>query len=89
MNFSKVIAIDGPSGSGKSTLAKKLSEALQVTYIDTGAMFRCLALYFHQEKIDINNLSQIKTALSNLQMEYGGDDFLIKINGRNLTGEIR
>ena len=56
------IAIDGPAGAGKSTIAKKVAENLKYIYIDTGAMYRAVAIYLLQEKIDVNDLNAIKEA---------------------------
>lgn len=69
------IAIDGPSGAGKSTLAKALAAKLNFLYVDTGAIYRTIALYFYrkeihpgQEKEVLEHLSEIRVAL-----HYGGD----------------
>jgi cytidylate kinase len=90
MSLSKVIAIDGPSGSGKSTIAKKLAETLGVLYIDTGAMFRSLAFTCDQRNIPMVSGLEIQNFLNSIQLDYGkSDDFLIGIDGVNLTDEIR
>lgn len=89
-NFSKVIAIDGPSGSGKSTIAKELANALNVLYIDTGAMFRALAYYANENNIDLKSESSLMNFLESIKLEYGlSENVLIKINGSDLTEKIR
>lgn len=90
MSLSKVIAIDGPSGSGKSTIAKKLAETLGVLYIDTGAMFRSLAYTCDQRNIAMVSGPEIQDFLNSIQLDYGkSSDFLIGVDGVNLTAEIR
>ena len=85
----KVIAIDGPSGSGKSTMAKKLAQKLSLLYINTGSMFRSLALGLHRDQVDIADLSQVETWLENLKFEYGlSEEQLVVVNGVNLTPDI-
>ena len=51
----KIIAIDGPAGSGKSTIAKALSKRLNLEYLDTGAMYRAVALVSIQQKVEIED----------------------------------
>jgi cytidylate kinase len=92
MVFEKVVAIDGPSGSGKSTLAKALSQRLDFLYVDTGAMFRALAvkasdqLDSHQQQ----DPSSVASWLPTLSLDYRGKDGeLIFINQENLTTRIR
>lgn len=86
----KVIAIDGPSGSGKSTLAKKLAEALNVLYIDTGAMYRGLALDAHQKGVPYEVGDALTQYLKDINLVYGESaDCLIKIDGQNFTSKIR
>ena len=88
-----VIAIDGYSSCGKSTLAKQLAAKLNYVFVDSGAMYRAIALYFLRNQIDINNEAQINDALKNisLQFEYneetGKSDILL--NGENVEKEIR
>lgn len=60
----KQIAIDGPAGAGKSTIAKQLSAELGYVYIDTGAMYRTIALYCLKNKADLENEEQISTLCS-------------------------
>ena len=50
--MSKAIAIDGPAGAGKSTIAKKIAKQLNYIYVDTGAMYRAMALYFVRNRLD-------------------------------------
>ncbi len=89
-NFEKVIAIDGPSGSGKSTVARELATALNVLYIDTGAMFRALAFECDRRHIAFEDGPELNNFLDNIKLEYGiSKDILIQIDGVNLTEKIR
>lgn len=93
----KVIAIDGPSGSGKSTLAKIIAKKLNLTYLDTGAMFRAIAFKLHSLNIDFtkNELSdsegqEVESFLKSIHFEYNVDEnILIRIDGDDLTQKIR
>ena len=81
------IAIDGPSGAGKSSVAKALSKSLGFLYVDTGAMFRAVALYIYNNNIenDIeNNLDNIK-----IRLEYINDCQHIYLCDKDVTNEIR
>ena len=83
-----VIAIDGPGAAGKSTVAKLVAKRLNYTYIDTGAMYRCLALYALENNIDINDEDALADAASkiNIFMDETANVFL---NDRNVSKEIR
>lgn len=86
----KVIAIDGPSGSGKSTLAKSLAEALKILYIDTGAMYRGLALDAHLKKVPFEECDELDDYLKNVSLVYGqSEESLIIIDDLDLTSKIR
>lgn len=88
--YSQVIAIDGPSGSGKSTVAKELARALNVLYIDTGAMFRALGFFADQHKIELVEGAGLTHFLDSIKVEYGvSPTVLIRINGLDLTEKIR
>ena len=88
--FSQVIAIDGPSGSGKSTVAKELARALDVLYIDTGAMFRALGFFADQQKIELVEGAGLTHFLNSIKVDYGvTPTVLIRINGLDLTDKIR
>ncbi len=65
-----IIAIDGFSGCGKSTLAKALASSLNYRYIDTGAMYRAVTLYFLENNIDIENAEEVQNALKNITIEF-------------------
>ncbi len=67
-----IITLDGFSSCGKSTLARQLAKELNYVFIDSGAMYRAITLYFIREHIDCNNTDQVKQALSeiNLSFEY-------------------
>ena len=83
-----VIAIDGPGAAGKSTVAKLLAKKLNYTYIDTGAMYRCLALYALENKIDIQDVDGLLSALKSIDifLDESGKVFL---NGKDVSNEIR
>ena len=67
---SLIITIDGFSSCGKSTLAKQLAKKLNYTYIDSGAMYRAITLYFLRNNIDIANEKEIRNALKNITLEF-------------------
>lgn len=66
----KVIAIDGPAGAGKGTVAQKIAEKLSFLYIDTGAMYRAVTLYIYREKININDVKAVNSALKKCNVEF-------------------
>lgn len=88
-----IVAIDGYSSCGKSTLAKQLATELTYSYVDTGAMYRAVTLFFIRNQIDLFHPDQILNALSNITIEFklgqnkeGQDTYL---NGENIEHEIR
>lgn len=91
MNKSNVIAIDGPSGSGKSTIAKKLAQQLNLTYLDTGALYRAIAFTLDDLNISAeDDTNSIQDVLGKLKFQYGqSESELIVINDVNLSQKIR
>lgn len=83
-----VIAIDGPAGAGKSTIAKGLAARLGFIYIDTGAMYRALALWTLRREVDLADMHRTEqlAKAAVIQLEPGGRVFL---NGEEVTQEIR
>ncbi|WP_337042507.1 (d)CMP kinase [Emticicia sp. 17c] len=87
------IAIDGYSSCGKSTTAKRVAKKLGYTYIDTGAMYRSVTLYFHQHLITLTNDKEVEKALENIHIEFrmnpkdGKNETYL--NGLNVEDEIR
>ena len=65
-----IITIDGFSSCGKSTLAKQLAQKLNYTYIDSGAMYRAITLYFLRNNINISDHKEIRAALKNIHLEF-------------------
>lgn len=85
------IAIDGPAGAGKSTIAKKVAKNLSFTYVDTGAMFRAMAVFFVDEGVDTSDTQKIKEACEkvSVSIEYDNDVQQIILNGENITKRLR
>ncbi|MEY3576632.1 MAG: hypothetical protein RL394_214 [Bacteroidota bacterium] len=87
------IAIDGWSSCGKSTMARQLAKALNYIFIDSGAMYRAIALYFIQQKLDLNDHIAIEKALGNISLSFqkniqtGNNE--IWMNGENVEQLIR
>jgi cytidylate kinase len=81
------IAIDGYSSCGKSTLAKALAKDIQFTYIDSGAMYRCVTLYVMQNNIPIDDSSSIINALPAIHIDVNFETFLL--NNVDVSKEIR
>lgn len=69
-----IIAIDGKSSCGKSTIAKQLARQLDYVYVDSGAMYRAITLYFLRNNVDINDESQVKAALEEIELEFRLND---------------
>ncbi|HSZ26497.1 MAG TPA: (d)CMP kinase [Cytophagaceae bacterium] len=88
-----IIAIDGYSACGKSTTAKQVAARLGYGYIDTGAMYRATALYFHQHYINLTNPSATNKALEEIQITFHYNEKLQRnetyLNGLNVEEEIR
>jgi len=88
-----IIAIDGYSSCGKSTLAKSLAAKLAYVFIDTGAMYRAVALYFLRNNINFDNEAQIVKALEEIKLNFVYNPTILKsdmvLNGENVEAEIR
>ena len=88
-----IIAIDGPAGSGKSTTARAVAERLGYVYVDTGAMYRAVALAFIRSgrSAEAPSGEDLRALLADIRlaMHFGPDGMRILLNGRNVTAEIR
>ena len=85
------IAIDGPAGAGKSSIAKALSKRLGYIYIDTGAMYRAVALFFVENNVSDGTDSRIESLLEKLEISIKYEDGAQKVilNGEDVTGKLR
>ena len=85
------IAIDGPAGAGKSSIAKALSKRLGYIYIDTGAMYRAVALFFVENNVADGTDSRIESLLDKLEISIKYEDGAQKVilNGEDVTGKLR
>ena len=85
------VAIDGPAGAGKSTIAKKIAKQMGYTYIDTGAMYRAMALYFIQNGINAEESDKISTKCkeADITIQYQEGEQIVLLNGKNVNGLIR
>lgn len=86
-----MVAIDGYSSCGKSTLAKALAKKLGFIYIDSGAMYRAITLYFLRNNVDLENHDAIAKALQNIELNFHSKDYEshITLNGEEVSDEIR
>ncbi len=85
------LAIDGPAGAGKSTIAKRLAKQLGFIYVDTGAMYRAMALYFLRNNIEASDTVRIEAACKevDITIEYKDGEQFVILNGENVNGFIR
>ncbi len=85
------IAIDGPAGAGKSTIAKNLSKELGVIYVDTGAMYRAMALYMIRENISAEDSASIseKCKSADISIDFVDGVQQVILNGENVSALIR
>jgi cytidylate kinase len=91
MSKNIVVAIDGYSSCGKSTLAKALAKKLHFIYVDSGAMYRAVALYFLRNNINSTDHAQIEEALKNIHLNFHSRDYEthITLNDEEVSEEIR
>lgn len=85
------LAIDGPAGAGKSTIAKRLAKRLGFIYVDTGAMYRAMALYFIRNRIEASDTVRIEEACKDVDItiDYKDGEQFVILNGENINGLIR
>ncbi len=86
-----IIAIDGPSGSGKSTLGRMLARALTLLYIDTGSMYRAVALAVIEARVDPNDKESVIALANRIEIDLEGDpdSLCVLLAGRDVTDQIR
>lgn len=86
-----VVAIDGYSSCGKSTLAKALAKKLGFIYIDSGAMYRAVTLYFLRNDVKIDDAAAVNDALEHIELNFHARDYMshITLNGEEVSEEIR
>ena len=89
--MSYAIAIDGPSGAGKSTIAKRVAKELSFIYVDTGAMYRAMALYVLEQNIDPQDQAKVAAVCPDIDVTILYEDGVqqVLLNGKNVSAEIR
>ncbi len=85
------VAIDGPAGAGKSTIAKLVAKELHAIYVDTGAMYRAIAIYFLRNHLDPEKPEEVLQACRELEVSISYEDGMqqVWLNGENVTGMLR
>ena len=85
------IAIDGPAGAGKSTIAKKVAKKMGYIYVDTGAMYRAMALFMIKQGIDPGDATSIEEAckIADISIEYRDGEQVVLLNGENVNAYLR
>lgn len=89
--MSRNIAIDGPAGAGKSTIARMLAGQLNYIYVDTGAMYRAMALYMTEENVDVTDPDAVAEACEDMKIDiqYSNGVQQVILNGCNVNDKIR
>lgn len=85
------IAIDGPAGAGKSTVAQKVAKELSFVYVDTGAMYRAMALYLLRKGVNREEPDEIGEACQNaeISIEYQNGEQIVLLDGENVNAHLR
>lgn len=85
------IAIDGPAGAGKSTIARRVARELSFIYVDTGAMYRAMALYLLRQGADRDNTESIGSVCQDaeISIEYQNGEQIVLLNGENVNAFLR
>lgn len=91
MKMSKSIAIDGPAGAGKSTIARMVAKELGFIYVDTGAMYRAMALYMIKNNVDPSDSEKISRTCTDadITIRHENGEQVVFLNGENVNGLIR
>ena len=91
MDHPLIIAIDGPSGSGKSTLGRMLARELGLLYIDTGSMYRAVALAVIESTVNESDDTAVGSLAERIDIDLGGDpdSLYVSLNGRDVSDRIR
>ena len=91
MNFTNGIALDGPAGAGKSTIAKLIAKRLGLPYLDTGAMYRAMALCAFLEGVSLTDAEKVDELLkrTDIRVTYLEDGQHVFVNGVDVTGRLR
>lgn len=86
-----IVAVDGPAGSGKGTITKIVADRMNLVSIDTGAMYRCVALEMINKNIEIEELDKIKEILNEIKIELKRESDIPKVylNGKDVSRDIR
>jgi cytidylate kinase len=86
-----IVAIDGPSGAGKSTLAKRVAKELRFTYLDTGAIYRALALKILRRGVDLNDTAALSAIVSDSDIDLRGSNGQLQVflDGEDVSASIR
>ena len=89
--MAKNIAIDGPAGAGKSTIAKLVAKELEYIYVDTGAMYRAMAVYFLANGIDTDDEAAVERSIEtvDIRITYEEGAQQVYLNDENITGRLR
>ncbi len=85
------VAIDGPAGAGKSTIAKMIAKKMSLIYVDTGAMYRAMALFILREKIGFDENEKIsqKCKEADITIKYENNEQVVYLNGKNVNPYLR
>lgn len=83
------IAIDGPAGAGKSTLARRIAAKLGYVYVDSGAMYRAVALWALRAKVALSDMHRLEQLANAAQIEFAADGVSILLNDEDVTNAIR
>ena len=91
MDKNRSIAIDGPAGAGKSTIAKLVAKKIDYIYVDTGAMYRTIALYLMRNNVDENDEVKVAEAIKDIKvsLDYVDETQIVLLNGENVNDFIR
>jgi cytidylate kinase len=83
------VAIDGPAGAGKSTLARRIADKLGYLYIDTGAMYRAVALWALRAKVPLSDMHRLEQLAREARIEFAPGAATVLLNGEDVTDAIR
>ncbi len=89
--MSYCVAIDGPAGAGKSTIARQIAKKMNLIYVDTGAMYRAMALFLLREGVDGENPEEIceKCEEADITIKYENGEQIVYLNGENVNAFLR